>query len=92
MPSPKDLMINLTGKDLSLSQLKRVVFDKETVRLSPQAEKKMSRSLNQLLKHLEQGDSIYGVNTGFGALSDKKIPKSDFSALQENIIDRKSVV
>ena len=79
-------MINLTGKDLSLTHFKQIVFDHEKVRLSPQAEKKMSASLQQLLKHLEQEDLIYGVNTGFGALSDKKIPKSSFSALQENII------
>src|SRR5262249_16336666 len=38
------------------------------------------------LERAEDGRHVYGVNTGFGALSDVHIPPSDVRALQRNLV------
>lgn len=40
---------------------------------------------------LASGDTFYGINTGFGKLADKKIPRSDLENLQKNLIRSHSV-
>jgi len=45
------------------------------------------KSSNQVVATLlSNGDSIYGLNTGFGLLANKRIPDSDLKQLQLNIV------
>ena len=42
---------------------------------------------NDYVKEIvESGEAVYGINTGFGALADKRINKEDLSKLQYNLI------
>ncbi len=66
--------------------LKRVdgVFSKEVIQ-------KIEKS-NQITLSIADGDeTVYGINTGFGPLCDKKISKEETRRLQENLLRSHSV-
>ena len=63
-----------------LEQRKRLVLSDESVRLIQKSKAFLDRKLAQ------SEAPIYGINTGFGALCDRKISKADLSKLQENLI------
>ncbi|WP_423126756.1 histidine ammonia-lyase [Gaoshiqia sp. Z1-71] len=63
-----------------LERGKKLVLSDESIRLI----QKSKTFLDQKLAQSE--DPIYGINTGFGALCDRKISKSDLSKLQENLL------
>ncbi len=46
----------------------------------------VSRSYDVVLNLLKKGASIYGLNTGFGLLANKRIPDTDLDQLQLNIV------
>ncbi|HLF86210.1 MAG TPA: aromatic amino acid lyase, partial [Nitrospiria bacterium] len=75
----------LNGK-ISIDDFKDVVFKNRDVKLSPDAYSRMAAS-NKLVVELAKGEKlIYGVNTGLGKLSDKKISYDDIKRLQINLI------
>ncbi|MCM0604536.1 MAG: histidine ammonia-lyase [Xanthomonadaceae bacterium] len=55
-------------------------------RLSSAARKKILRSRKFLEKELKSHDTIYGVNTGFGPLSQVRIKDDDLKELQVNLL------
>ena len=56
------------------------------VTIKPEAREKMVASRQFVDDIVESGKAVYGINTGFGALSDKFIEKKDLSKLQYNLI------
>jgi len=56
------------------------------VRLSPETRKRISKSHKHLKALLASGQKIYGVNTGFGKLSNVSIPENDQKKLQLNLV------
>jgi histidine ammonia-lyase len=46
----------------------------------------MTRSRRVVEAHLADGQAHYGINTGFGSLSRKRIGDSDLSSLQHNLV------
>jgi histidine ammonia-lyase len=54
--------------------------------LSETAESELSRTRALLERSLAAGETIYGVNTGFGALSETRIPASKLGDLQRNLL------
>ncbi len=56
------------------------------ISLDKDVKRKVSNSYKQLLSLLSSGKTIYGVNTGFGRLSQIKIKDSDQSRLQLNLV------
>jgi histidine ammonia-lyase len=79
-------MIELTGEDIDLDKTWLVAHHSEKVLLSDNAKAKMIHSRNYIEKSLKDGNVIYGVNTGFGALSQMKIPEKDIHQLQKNLL------
>jgi len=57
-----------------------------TLRLTPEARKKVRRARDAVELFLTRGDVIYGITTGFGAFKDRVIPLADVRQLQHNII------
>lgn len=53
---------------------------------SKESKKKMQASRKFVFDIVNKGAPVYGINTGFGALSSKHIDKKDLSALQNNLI------
>ena len=46
----------------------------------------MYKSFNYVKEIVDTGKPVYGINTGFGALSNKNISKNDLGKLQYNLI------
>ncbi|KAF2995265.1 hypothetical protein E8E13_003914 [Curvularia kusanoi] len=60
----------LTGKDLNIAQIISVARHHVQTSISPTAVDAMLRSAQLLQQKLEHGETIYGVNTGFGGSAD----------------------
>jgi histidine ammonia-lyase len=58
----------------------------EEVRLPAATKKRIERSRRCLEELLAGGETIYGVNTGFGKLSNQRIEADEVLALQENLL------
>jgi histidine ammonia-lyase len=78
--------VTIDGSSLDLDQVVRVARLNASVAVDPRALGRTQRSRKALERLLDEKDVIYGVNTGFGALSDQKIPKEELKPLQENLI------
>ena len=77
----------LNGNDLTINDIKRINLPKKThVSICPDAKEKMIQANDYVKEIVESGKAVYGINTGFGALADKRINKEDLSKLQYNLI------
>lgn len=79
-------MIELTGSDVVCDQVFSVAREKTEVKFSKKARESVKKSRAYLEKRLSAKETIYGVNTGFGALSDVRINPEDIAKLQVNIL------
>lgn len=81
--------IILTGTDLTPEIVSLVAFASKgshPVVLANSSLKKMEASRQFVFDVVKNGKPVYGINTGFGMLASKHIPKEDLSALQVNLI------
>ncbi|MDF0707621.1 histidine ammonia-lyase [Flagellimonas okinawensis] len=53
--------------------------------------KNVNASYQRVQRIVEKGDTVYGINTGFGPLCNTKISKEDTKILQSNILQSHSV-
>jgi histidine ammonia-lyase len=79
-------MISIDGESLTLDSLARVAFDREPVQLDDHARRRVLASRAVIDRALESSLPIYGVTTGFGKLSDIRIPQDEICQLQQNLI------
>lgn len=78
--------LELGVKPLTLEDISEVARSHRKVKLSKSAITKIEKSYQFLQKKMKSGESIYGVNTGFGLLSNVKIPERDLNRLQVNLL------
>ena len=79
-------MYKITSK-IDFAAIQKIISEKQTLALSDEAKKKVIKCREYLDKKLRSSnDSIYGINTGFGALYNKSIPDKDIEKLQENLV------
>jgi histidine ammonia-lyase len=79
----------LDGNSLTIDQIYEISNAKVGdvhVKLSDEALRLMQKSRDYVDQIVEEGRAVYGINTGFGALSSKHIAKEDLSTLQYNLI------
>ncbi|GGA63580.1 histidine ammonia-lyase [Ornithinibacillus halotolerans] len=79
-------MVVITGKDLTLDDIKRVVFQREKVKLCDKQKIKITENRSALKKMIDSKKVMYGINTGFGKFSDVIIDEKDIDDLQLNLI------
>jgi len=79
-------MLELSGQPLTLEQMAAVANRKLGVVLSNAALQNMRASRDVIDHLILQGRVVYGVNTGFGKLSDVHIPASELELLQLNLV------
>lgn len=79
-------MVTLTGETLTLDEVKRVVFDQEKAVIADSAIHKIKRNRETVENLIAAKKTIYGINTGFGKLSDIVIADEDLDDLQLNLI------
>ncbi|MBL8907431.1 MAG: histidine ammonia-lyase [Rhizobiales bacterium] len=71
---------------LTLADIRMALDGPIAVRLSPAALKAIALSREAIIALIQEGNPIYGVNTGFGKLATTRIAPADLSALQVNIV------
>lgn len=77
----------LLGFDnMTIEDLVAVARNGVGVQLTKASEKRIAKTRKLIEKLVEEEKAIYGVTTGFGALSDVTIPKKDSAQLQTNIL------
>ena len=77
----------ISNKPLTLTELGQILHDQSTIALSEEARAKIIRCRNYLDQKLSSSTQpIYGINTGFGSLYNKHIPKDQLEQLQENLV------
>ncbi len=83
--------LNLTGEDLKLEDVWNVAYHNVTVGVAESAQKKVKESRDYIEGRIQKGDTMYGVNTGFGLFSDVNISQENIEKLQVNLIRSHSV-
>lgn len=78
--------IVLNGENLSLTQFIQGVRGGYRVMLSEEAEVRVTKARETVQRALNSKRVIYGLTTGFGALSDVVISKEQTKQLQKNIL------
>lgn len=79
----------LDGKSLTIEEIYEISVAKKgeiEVLISDNSRKEILRSRAYVDAVVAKGEPVYGINTGFGALSSKHIAKEDLSRLQYNLI------
>src|SRR4030095_13467242 len=84
-------MIYLNGQKLSLKQIADVANEREQVALADQARVRVENARQVVERIVAEGRTVYGVNTGFGKLSDVSIQSSELRELQLNLVRSHSV-
>ncbi|MEO0225622.1 MAG: histidine ammonia-lyase, partial [candidate division WOR-3 bacterium] len=79
-------MVKLNGLNLTLRKIEQIIVDKEKITLAPEVKKRIERSANFVERIVQAQKKVYGINTGFGALSTVRIPERELSSLQRNLL------
>ncbi len=82
-------VIKLDGHSLTIPMVRKVAYAKPgEIKLEITADglDKMQKSRDFVFEIVKAGRPVYGINTGFGALSSKHIEEKDLAQLQVNLI------
>lgn len=79
-------MLSIDGNSLNLSKIVSVAVFGEKVGLASSAKSVINKSRDFIESKLKGDIAVYGVNTGFGALSSVKISNEKLVDLQKNLI------
>lgn len=84
---PKDInSIEIDGGSLNLKELAAVSRFGAKVKIKQEAISAMEKSRQMVKEILEKGKPVYGINTGFGALSQVSVNAKQAGKLQNNLI------
>ncbi|MFO7925266.1 MAG: histidine ammonia-lyase [Halobacteriota archaeon] len=78
--------IVVDGESLTPADVEAVARHDATVAVAEQAREDVRTSRERIEDILDTDEAVYGVNTGFGELVQKRIPEADIQSLQRNLI------
>jgi len=78
--------ILIDGHSLDLNKIYQVAEKHSKVAIASEATARMQSSRNAIKEIIQSGQSVYGVNTGFGKLSNIQIPAESLEELQLNLV------
>ena len=76
----------LDGQALTLAEIEAVALRARPVAIAASALVRVAASRELIENILAAGETVYGVNTGFGKLSDVRIPSGSLAQLQTNLV------
>lgn len=80
-------ILNLTGSDLRLGDITRIIEDdKLQISVDDAALKRIQIARDVIERAVERDELVYGVNTGFGKMSSVRISRDQIKDLQRNLI------
>lgn len=80
----KDILLDADG--MTVEDLAAIARQGVKVQLTKDSEKRIAKSRKLIEQWVREEKTIYGVTTGFGALSDVSISREDTRRLQKNIL------
>ncbi|MGH9277633.1 MAG: histidine ammonia-lyase [Acidimicrobiales bacterium] len=75
-------MVTLGPRPLSVEDVVRVARDGERVDVAPDVDEAMASSRDAVERAVDEGRTVYGVTTGFGALSTTHVPAEQAAQVQ----------
>ncbi|MFN9878641.1 MAG: aromatic amino acid lyase, partial [Planctomycetota bacterium] len=74
------------SQPLDWSLLRRQYEFGASLQVDALAEQRVEKSSQALQRVLASGRTVYGINTGFGLLAEKRISNADLAQLQTNLV------
>ena len=78
--------LRISNKTYSYKDFLPFLYRSVKITIGSNAKKDIKKSYSSLIENISSGRTIYGVNTGFGRLSQIKIKEQDQSKLQLNLV------
>jgi histidine ammonia-lyase len=78
--------MELNGQTLTLEGIAAVALGSEQVAISQSARQRVAASRELIQQIVARDAVVYGVNTGFGKLSDVRVPHDELRKLQLNLV------
>ncbi len=78
--------ITITDAGLSLAELRAIYLESRKLEVTSALQVAVERSALIVVEVMQQGKTVYGINTGFGALASTRIEPDKLGELQFNII------
>lgn len=83
----KRASLELNGDSLTLNDADHLIGGHvDVLHVPATVRKRVEQARRTLIDKLGRGEAVYGVNTGFGKLSNQRIDAQDVLALQENLL------
>ena len=79
-------MLELSGQRLTLKEIAGVAACREQATLSPAARERVEAARHLVEQIVRDERTVYGVNTGFGKLSDVRVEQAQLRELQINLV------
>ncbi len=79
-------VLALNGQSLSLADIEAVAVSRVPVEIAPAARERVAASRALIEQVLASGQTVYGVNTGFGKLADVRVSNENLAQLQTNLV------
>jgi histidine ammonia-lyase len=76
----------LDGQPLTLAEIEAVSIFGCKVAIAPSSLVRVAQSRTHIEEILATGQTVYGVNTGFGKLADVRVPDGSLAQLQTNLV------
>ena len=76
----------IDGRPLTLAEIESVAEQNRPVVIAPEAMVRVIQSRQVIESIVLTGQTVYGVNTGFGKLADVRIPDEHLALLQTNLV------
>ncbi|MDR0719353.1 MAG: histidine ammonia-lyase [Treponema sp.] len=80
------LEITVGPSSLTLPELRTVLKQPVKVILDKRVEEDIKKSSDVVAEVIKQGKVVYGINTGFGHLANKRIAPTDLALLQKSLV------
>lgn len=76
----------LDGDHLSIPQIYEIVYNHVHVQLAANAARRIQKARSVIDRWVANGETVYGVTTGFGEFANVRVELKDLEQLQENLI------
>ncbi len=80
------MKLTINNQLVALGELRQAWLEPLTVDLGDDARRRIAESHEMIEDVVAHGDTVYGVNTGFGVLATVRIENDELSHLQENLV------
>ncbi|HEU5350197.1 MAG TPA: histidine ammonia-lyase [Terracidiphilus sp.] len=78
--------LHLSGEPLTLAEIEQVACERRAVGIDDATHQAVAANRALIERIVDAGEVVYGVNTGFGKLSDVRISRENLDELQVNLV------